>query len=270
MLPRSTRRSTFGGVLIALVLLVAACGSDGSDGAADTTKPVEPAATDAPKVVASTSWVGAIAQLAGATEITVIAPTNVQHPPDYEPKASDLVALDEADYILLAGFEGFADRMREAAGSDAEVLEVVTDYAPDVVREQATALARAWGTEEETEANLADYEADYAAASEELQAVTADAPQKVVAQQFVAGWAAFAGFEPVGTYGPEPTTPSQVAELTGLEPTLVFENSHMGGGEEIAASSGAELVPLVNFPGADLELLPVVQANAELITDAVS
>ncbi|MEI7468709.1 MAG: hypothetical protein WCL57_10865, partial [Chloroflexota bacterium] len=32
-----------------------------------------------PKIVASTSWVGAFAKAAGATDITVIAPSTVQH-----------------------------------------------------------------------------------------------------------------------------------------------------------------------------------------------
>ena len=276
MLPRSTRRSALTGAVLTLALLLAACGSDGSEGSegsgGSTSSPSETAdqgASEAPNVVASTSWVGAVAKLAGATDITVIAPTNVTHPPDYDPKASDLVALDNADYILLAGFEGFADRMREAAGTDAEVLEVVTDYDPAKVREQAMALAEAWGTEDVAEENVSAYEQAYGDAMRALQAQTGDAPQKVVAQQFVAGWAAFAGYEPVGTYGPEPTTPSQVAELTGLEPTLVFENSHMGGGDEIAASSGAQLVPLVNFPGDDLELMAVVETNVDLIEEAI-
>ena len=238
MLPRSTRRSALTGAILTLALLLAACGSDSSDGSASTTsRPAEQAGAAAPKVVASTSWVGAVAKLAGATDITVIAPTNVTHPPDYDPKASDLVALDKAD--------------------------------PAKVREQAMALAEAWGTEDVAEENVSAYEQAYGDASSALQTLTADAPQKVVAQQFVAGWAAFAGFEPVGTYGPEPTSPSQVADLTGLEPTLVFENSHMGGGEEIAASSDAKLVPLVNFPGDDLELMPVVETNVALIEKAI-
>lgn len=272
MLHRSTRQSAVIGLIAAATLILAACGSSGSESSTSsdsTAKTSEPATTTAPKVVASTSWVGAVAKLAGATDITLIAPTNVQHPPDYDPKASDLAALSDADFILLAGFEGFADRMKEAAGSDAEVVTVTPDYDPAKLEPEVTKLAKMWGTTDIADKNFAEYKASYDDASTALQAKTKASAQTVVAQAYVAGWATFAGYEPVGTYGPEPTTPGQVADLTAMKPSLVFENSHMGGGDEIAASSGADLVPLVNFPGDDLELMPVVDTNVELITKAI-
>ena len=92
----------------------------------------------------------------GATDITVIAPSNIQHPPDYGPKASDLAALSDADYVVLAGFEGFADRMTEAAGTDAEVLTITPDYAPDKVAAEVDKLAEAWGTTEVADENVED------------------------------------------------------------------------------------------------------------------
>ncbi len=274
---RSTRRSGLLGLLVVLALLLAACGSD-SDGATPTdegsdatttTAADDGAAADGPKIVASTSWVGGIAKLAGADDITVIAPSNVTHPPDYEPTASDLAAVADADYILLAGFEGFADRLREAAGSEAEVIEVTTSYTPDVLHDQVHELGETFGTNDVAEQRFEEYEAGYAAAAEELQATTADAPQTVVAQMFVTEWVSFAGYEVAGTYGPEPTTPEQVADLAALEPTIIFENSHMGGGAEVAEAASVDTVDLVNFPGDDLDLLPVVEQDAQLIADAV-
>ena len=276
---RSTRWRALLGLFAVLALLLAACGSDGgsdagTDDATDageetTTTVADEGEAAGPKVVASTSWVGGIAKLAGADDITVIAPSNVQHPPDYEPTASDLAALAEADVILLAGFEGFADRLREAAGSDAEVIEVTTAYDPEALHDQIHELGEAFGTNDVAEERFEAYEADYAAAAEELQATTADLPQTIVAQMFVTEWVAFAGYEAAGTYGPEPTTPEQVADLAALEPTLIFENVHMGGGDEVAEAAGVEKVDLVNFPGDDLDLLPVVEENAALIAEAV-
>ena len=72
-----------------------------------------------PRVVASTSWVAAFAKAAGIADVTLVAPANLQHPPDYDPKPSDLAAIAKADYVLVAGFEGFATRMKEASGSPA-------------------------------------------------------------------------------------------------------------------------------------------------------
>lgn len=276
MSQRSTRWRGLTGLVALLALLLAACGSSGGtsdagggDSAKTTTTAAKATAAGSPKIVASTSWVGAIAKLAGADDITVIAPSNIQHPPDYEPTASDLAALADADFVLLAGFEGFADRLKEASGSDAKVIEVATDYKPAAIHEQVHELAAAFGTDDEAEKRFEAYEAEYEQASKDLQAITADAPQTIVAQAFVAGWAEFAGYEVAGTYGPEPTSASQVADLAGKKPTLIFENVHMGGGDEVAEAAGVDKVDLVNFPGDDLELMPVVEANVGLITKAI-
>ena len=271
MHPNSTRRSALAVLVVIGALVAGACSSSDDQDATTTTSGSETtdAAADAPKVVVSTTWVGAIAKMAGATDITVIAPSNIQHPPDYDPKASDLAALSDADYVVLAGFEGFADRMTEAAGSDAEVLTITPDYAPDKVAAEVDKLAEAWGTTEVADENVEHYTEDYEEDSAALQETTSKEPQVVVAQAFVAGWADFAGYTVAGTFGPEPITPSQVAELTALSPTLLFENSHMPAGAEVAASSGATLVELVNFPGDDLDLVPVLDINAEAITEAL-
>ncbi|MGE3328299.1 MAG: ABC transporter substrate-binding protein, partial [Acidimicrobiia bacterium] len=86
-----------------------ACGDDGGSGSSTGVTPAAPisGATSA-HVVASTTWTGAYAKLAGATDIDVIAPTSVLHPPDYDPKPSDLVAAADADIVVYAEFEGFA------------------------------------------------------------------------------------------------------------------------------------------------------------------
>jgi zinc transport system substrate-binding protein len=258
------RRGALGALLV--VGLVAVGASSCSSGGKSTTNE---GAAGAPKVVVSTTWVGAIAKLAGATDITVIAPTNVQHPPDYDPKASDLASLSSADYVLLAGFEGFAARMKEAAGSSAKVLTVMPDYDPKIVATEVAKLATEWNSTKTADANVAAYTADYNKVSAKLKETTSKTAQKVVAQKFVAGWADFAGYQVTGTFGPEPITAAQVAELSALKPTLVFENSHMPSGSEVASASGAKMVSLVNFPGKDLELSPVLDTNAATITKAV-
>ncbi len=49
----------------------------------------------------------------------MVAPATVQHPPDYDPKPSDLAAVTDADYILFAEFDGFAPRLKEAPAAPA-------------------------------------------------------------------------------------------------------------------------------------------------------
>jgi iron complex transport system substrate-binding protein len=269
----SKRRVT--ALLVAAGVLLAACGSDdnASDSSPPTTAPpassvdTTPAA-EGPSVVASTSWVAAVAELAGASDVEFIAPNSVQHPPDYEPTASDLAAVADADFVVMAGFEGFAERLSEAAG-DAEVLTVMPSYTPATLKPEIDKLAAAFGTEDIAAENFAAYEAGWNESLTGLQAATADSTQVVVAQVFVTEWATFAGFEVAGTYGPAPATATEIADLADLDPTLVLDNVHMGGGAEIADNTDATLVSLANFPGDELDLLSVVDDNALAIAEAV-
>lgn len=260
---------------------LAACGSSSSSGSSETTAGTSAAsaaatsaasalpATGGLKVVASTSWVAAFAKLAGATDVSYIAPNNVQHPPDYDPKPSDLAKVADAQFVLLAGFEGFAQRLKDASGSKAKVEVVATEFDPAKLKAEVMRLAGVLGTDmAAAEKNVAAYAAFYDKAAADLKAKLAGKTPVVVAQAFVANWVVFAGFTPAGTYGPMPPTASQVSELTSLKPTYVFENVHMGGGTEIAAAANAKKIDLVNFPGDDLDLTKVVAKDAELIAAA--
>lgn len=252
--------------LLPALLLLAACGSGD-----DTTAPATTPSDGAPSVVASTSWVAAIARAAGAGRVTAIAPNNVQHPPDYEPKPSDLAAVADADFVVLAGFEGFAEQLKAAAGSDAQVITIEPSYDVAKLDAQIKTLAQAFGTSESAQANATKLEADLTAVSDQLKADLAGAKPVVVSHLFATEWAAFAGLEPAGTYGPEPITASQTAELAGLKPAFVFENTHMAGsGAAVADAAGAKEVDLVNFPGDDLDLVAVAEKNADAIRAAIN
>lgn len=265
-------------VLIAAATMSTACGAGESDTSANTSAPAtaDPHETDdtsdddSPVVVASTTWVAAFAALAGATDITVIAPSNLQHPPDYDPKASDIAAVAGADFILIAGFEGFADRMREAAGSDAEILQVATEYYPDALEAEVLRLATTMGLDsDEAKHNIEHYIEHWTAESARVSAAIGDTSPVIAAHMYTSVWAALAGIEPATIFGPEPLTPSEVAEISATGPTLVFENSHMPAGADLAEVTGATRVDLVNFPSDDLDLQAVVTTNADLIIAAL-
>lgn len=258
--------------LLALATFAAACGDDsGSSTTASTgSSSTSTAPAKGPKIVASTSWVGAIAKLAGATDIAIIAPSNIQHPPDYDPKASDLAKVQGAEYILMAGFEGFATRLKDAAGSKAKVENVVTEYDPTKLTAEVNRLAALFGTTAAAKTNLDAYLAAYDKASADTTAKLKGKTPVIEAQAFVAVWAVFAGFAPVGVYGMEkPPTPAEVAEIVKLKPTFVFENSHMPMGTDVVSATGAKKVELVNFPGDDMDLTKVVATNAQRIVTAL-
>ena len=62
-----------------------------------------PPADPEPRVVASTAWAGAVARAAGARNVRVLSPPTLQHPPEYEPRPSDLLAVAEAEFLVLGG-----------------------------------------------------------------------------------------------------------------------------------------------------------------------
>lgn len=266
-------------VLAALALATAACGDNGAtdDAAAATTSPAAPAETEAPAttsaepahVVASTTWTGALAALAGAEDVTVIAPTTVLHPPDYDPKPSDLLDAADADLVLYAEFESFAPRLVEAAGGEGEVFPVVLENTPAMIESEVMRIAAALGTEDVARTQLDAFLAEVAALGEDLAAQVPEPAPVVVSQVFMSYWADWAGLSSAGTYGPAPMTADELATLTELAPTVVFDNHHTPGGQALEAA-GTPRIELVNYPGADLDLVAVFEQNHDLIAAALA
>ena len=253
-------------ILTLTLLLLSACGAPATPAATpDQTEP----STHSLKIVASTSWVGAFAKAAGAEDVSIIAPSNIQHPPDYDPKPSDLTAISGADYVLYAGFEGFAKRMQEAVGNDASKLIIVnTENSPEAIHKEVTRLGELFGTQDKAAEFLKSFDAEYASLSGEVKAAVGDQKPVVVAQVFATPWVSFAGLTPVGTYGPMPITPDELKTLADKKPTMVFENSHMPGGQPVVEATGATKVDLINFPGDDMDLMSVFRKNADTLKAA--
>ena len=225
----------------------------------------------APKIVASTSWVGAFAKAAGATDITVIAPSTVQHPPDYDPKPSDLVSIAKADYIMIAGYEGFAKRMQEAVGGDAKkIITVNTENSPEAIRKEVTRLAELLKTQDKAKGWLDNFDKEYAKLSDALKVKASAAKPTIVSQVFVTPWLMFSGLQSAGCYGPAALTPAQLKALADTKPTIVFENAHMGGGDPVVEATKAKKVMLINFPSDNLELLDVFKTNSQRIVEALN
>lgn len=225
-----------------------------------------------PKVVASTTWVAAFARAAGATDVTVIAPANFAHPPDYDPRPSDLVAVATADIVLMAPFDGFAQRLRDASGSTAKVDRVDLENTPAKIRSEVTRLGKLLGTEPAAEAFLKRFDAEYARLSMEVKKKIGANRPVTVAHRFMAYWASeFAGLEVAGIYGPKPLAPAELADLVAKKPGVVFRNGHVerpegpSAGRAIADNAKARDVMIINFPGASQDLLDVFQENATRI-----
>jgi zinc transport system substrate-binding protein len=226
-------------------------------------------ASTGPRVVAATSWAGAFAVAAGARDVQLIAPANVQHPPDYDAKPSDIAKVSGADYVLYGGFEGFAQRIKEAVGGKTQLVQVNLDNSPETVRKEVLRLAGLFGTTAQAQQWLTKFDAMYNTLSDQVKAAIGDARPVVVAHAFMTPWAAFAGLQVAGTFGPQPLTAEKIAELAAKKPTIIFDNGHVPLGQPLAQQTGAKIIALINFPGSDLDLFSVYQKNAQLITQAL-
>ncbi|WP_328300006.1 metal ABC transporter substrate-binding protein [Streptomyces sp. NBC_00435] len=260
---RSTARNTLLLTLTsALAALATGCGSTDEAGAAGGATPAE---GGKPVVVVTTTWEGAFAKAAGAQDVKVIVPQSVHHAPDYDPKPSDLAAVAAADFVLYAPFEPYAAKIKEAAGSKAELVEVALDNDADKVKAEVARLGKLFGTQEAAAKWTAAFDTEYGKVAKDVQAAWPGGKSPAVVSQVFSTWSAkLAGATTVGTFGPEAVTPAQLAELSGKKPALVLDNAHMSTGT-VLPDSGARQVEIVNYPGADLDLLPVYRnAGAEL------
>ncbi|WP_432250222.1 metal ABC transporter solute-binding protein, Zn/Mn family [Streptomyces sanyensis] len=222
-----------------------------------------------PAVVVTTTWEGAFAKAAGAEDVTVIVPQSVHHAPDYDPKPSDLTAVARADFVLYAPFEPYAEKIKEAAGSSAKLVEVNLDNDPDKVKAEVDKLAALFGTADAATRWKTTFDTEYGKLNEDVRAAWPDGRSPVVVSQLFTVWAAkLAGVSPAGTYGPEPVTPAQLAELSAKKPALVLDNAHMSTGT-VLPDSGADQVKIVNYPGEDLDLLAVYRDAAAGIKKAM-
>ncbi|RLL67617.1 zinc ABC transporter substrate-binding protein [Streptomyces sp. Z26] len=219
----------------------------------------------APAVVATTTWEGAFAKAAGAKNVEVIVPSSAQHAPDYDPKPSDLAAVADADFVLYAPFEPYAEKIKEAAGSDAELVEQALDNDAGKVRAEVTRLGKLFGTEDAAAEWNKSFDTGYATLQKDLKSAWPDGKAPgVVAQVFSVWTAKMAGAEVLGTYGPETVTAKQLSELSRKKPSFVLDNVHMSSGE-VLPGSGARQVGVVNYPGEDLDLLSVYRDAARTL-----
>ncbi|MFJ6215712.1 metal ABC transporter solute-binding protein, Zn/Mn family [Streptomyces sp. NPDC092296] len=256
--------------LSAGLLLLTACGGSTGTTAAGPAASAASARTGGPVVVATTTWEAALAKAAGAEDVKVLVPATVKHAPDYELKPSDLTAVAGADFVLYASFEPFAGRVKEAAGSKAEPVEVNLDERRAATAAEVTKLGKVFGTEQAAARWNSAFTAQYDTLAQQVKAAwgTGQAPV-VVAQTFTTWAAELAGLQPAGTYGPDAVTPAQLAELSAKKPQFVLENEAMSTGT-VLPGSGAEQLDIVNYPGQDLDLLAVYRNAADQLVRAFS
>jgi ABC-type Fe3+-hydroxamate transport system substrate-binding protein len=212
-----------------------------------------------------------MATAAGAENVRVLAPLDLRHPPEYELKPSDLAAASKADIIIYAGWEQFAEKLAETAGSaGAPTLTIRTSNNPEEFRAEAAKIAQALGTE----AKLEEWWSAFLPFAEELRekVIAAYPDRRAAVNRMQTPFAAWMGFDIVGEFGPAEPSPAVILELARVKPALVIDNYHGPSGQPVAEAAGAVYVELLNFPGKDgtLTIEDVFRYNADALIEAAA
>ena len=69
-------------------------------------------AQDKMKIVVTSSWTAAYAKMAGVEDVEMLAPSDMQHPSEYELQINDILKLKNADLIICGGYEIMMDKIR--------------------------------------------------------------------------------------------------------------------------------------------------------------
>ena len=111
------------------------------------------------KIVASTSWVASIAELAGIDDVPTIAPVNLKHPPEYEIKPMDILKVSQADLFIYAGYERMMKTISEAAEVDkSKIAKVKTTNTYENLSNMVKILSEKAGTQKEAERRFKQYD----------------------------------------------------------------------------------------------------------------
>lgn len=218
--------------------------------------------------VASTSWVAAIAELAGIDNVVTIAPANLKHPPEYEITADDMVNVINAKLFMHAGYEKMMKTISTAAQLDeSKIVKVKTTNTLANLNNMVEMLSEKAGTQEEAKERFGKYKKLIEEARERI----ANSPNKDIEVYANVNQAEFArdlGLNVVSTFGSGALTSGQIAESHDKAYTLVIDNLHNPVASPIAEVSPSSIIlTWRNFPDylGSNALYNVIKENLEML-----
>ncbi len=201
-------------------------------------------------VVATSSWTAAYAQAAGAENVVILAPFDMEHPSEYELRPGDIPKLMDAKAVVYAGYEVMTERLKNGLGLPQDKLLLVdTDYSYESIEKSVMDLAVKLGTEGVARKNLSDI---YRAFDEGRNAVKRKQMlgQPVIVHRFQASVAKELGLVPVVLFGPAAPEASEIVVAAKTQAFLIIDNFHNPVGlpfREVLPDT--RYVQLLNFPG---------------------
>jgi zinc transport system substrate-binding protein len=219
-------------------------------------------------VIATSTWTAAYAKAAGVMDLSILAPTEMQHPSEYELDINDIFRLQEADLIVCGGYETLMERVRGGLEIDPDkILEIKTDYNLDHIRSSIMAIAVRLGNEDIAQKNIEEIEISFDGSKDLIHQAGID-EQPVLVQFFIQPFARQLGLNITGIFGPRALEAFDIRELMNREFTLILDNAHNSLSAPLVESRrGVKVIYLINFPGAGgtETLADVIRHNTEQI-----
>ncbi len=219
------------------------------------------------KVVASTSWTAAFADIAGADEVESVAPVNLRHPPEYEITVSDVQKISDSEVFIYAGFERMMKTLGTKVPNKGTSVQVTLDNSLATVKASSLKIAEALGTEEIQKLRYAEYEK---LVKDGLKKCTKKKlnKKKVICNKNQTYLAKELGLDIVAVFGPGPVSSEELLEAKKAGYDLIIDNIHNPTGKPlIEVLPKAKYVEWRNFPEAVEHdaLKKVVSDNIDLL-----
>jgi zinc transport system substrate-binding protein len=226
-------------------------------------------AKDHSLVVATTSWTAAFARAAGAKNVVVLAPFEMQHPSEYELRAADIPTISHAKVIIFAGYETTVKRLQSGMNLKQEVLlKIETDYSMKVIEKSVMEIAQRLGTEKLALQNIDSIRHLMAEAKTQLEKSGLNAAP-VLVNFFQQSFVKEMGLEVAGVFGPGPLEAGDIIKLSNSRFGLIVDNEHNPVGLPIINGKDRTTYrQLLNFPGLHqtTSLQDVIRYNIRQLT----
>jgi ABC-type metal ion transport system, periplasmic component/surface adhesin len=224
---------------------------------------------DSTIIIATSSWTAAYAEAAGAENVTVLAPFEMEHPSEYELRPGDISKLMNADVIIYAGYEVMTERLKKGLDIPQDKLLLVnTDYSFAAIEKSILNIAARLGTGIVARENLLDIRRAF---DEGRKAVSEKniANRPIIAHRFQSSLVSELGLVPVAVFGPASPEASAIANISKIQAPLIVDNIHNPVGLPFKeVSSDSRLIQLLNFPGmkGTKTITDVIRYNVAQIT----
>jgi len=204
----------------------------------------------ATEVIATTSWTAAYALAAGATKVSVLAPSEMVHPSEYELRPGDISRLSKANLIVYAGYEVMVDQIKSGIKiPEGKMLKISTSYNYAEIEESVLQIAKRLGTEQIAKKNLDEIKQLLLNGRIEVQKRGLN-KGKILVHFFQESFARELGINPAMIFGPAPPEPKEILEMAQTKAVLILDNIHNpvgGAAKDILQNADYKL--LLNFPG---------------------